>query len=132
MRPAQRRIAAGSAVAYLLAGWLAAALHSHGHAGHGHAAEADATCTACRCGHHHGGNGHGGEKAGREPDAPGCPEGDHGHCVVCDFLAKPPAPATAVAVVTAAEPLFEQAEPRLPAYAPVEAATARSRGPPAA
>lgn len=135
MRPYVRRIAAASAAAYLLAGWLAAALHSHvhlGHAGHahggqGHAAEADGVCTTCTCGHDHGP-----KRADREPEAPENPEEGHHHCVVCDFLAKPPVKAATVQVVEAIEPVVAAAEPAVPVVEAVDVLVLRSRGPPVA
>ena len=127
MRTSVRRTAAASAAAYLLAGWLAAALHSHAHFGHAHAAEAEGVCTACSCGHEHGP-----EKADREPEEPGRPEDGHHHCPVCDFLAKPPVETEAVSVVSTAEAVAEVAEPNVPAVEAVDVLPLRSRGPPVA
>ena len=139
MRLSVRRIAVASAAAYLLAGWLAAALHSHGHAHAGHA-EAEEVCTTCSCGHQHGPAKKGPQKeehAGHDHESPacpdgGCPDGEHHHCVVCDFLAKPPVATAAVTLDAGSEPAVEAAEPLPPAYEPVIRIVSRSRGPPVA
>lgn len=128
MRPYVRRIAAVSAAAYLLAGWLTAALHSHGHAHHGpaRAEKVEAVCTTCSCGHHHGAPKPAHEESPDRPD-----EGCH-HCPICEFLAKPPVVASAVTLDAAPEPGVETAEPLLPAFEPVSLFVSRSRGPPVA
>ena len=143
MRPTVRRIAAASAAAYLLAGWLAAALHSHGHPHAGHQ-DAEAVCTTCSCGHDHGPKKPGPQKmhAGHDHGSPGCPDGgcpggdcpdgEHHNCFVCDFLAKPPVAAATVTLDEGSEPAVEAAEPLAPAYEPATSLASRNRGPPAA
>lgn len=132
MRPYVRRLAAASAAAYLLAGWLAAGLHSHGHQ-HAHAEKAAGVCTTCSCGHHHGPKGHEHDQESSHcPDEPVCPEEDCHHCPVCDFLAKPPVAVAAVTLQAAPEPAAEAAEPPAPTFEPVSLFVCRSRGPPVA
>ncbi|MBA3312792.1 MAG: hypothetical protein M3552_10440 [Planctomycetota bacterium] len=126
-RPLVRKLGAPFALAYLLAGWLAAALHSH--AGHDHshvAADHAGACTTCQCGHDHGPSNtqQGAEESPAEPE-----DGAH-HCVVCDNLAKPPLPVVAVVLEAAIEPAVAAAEPIAPLYDARVAPARHSRGPP--
>jgi hypothetical protein len=120
MRPYVRRLAAASAVAYLLAGWLASALHSHA----GQAESSEAVCTTCSCGHHHHG-----EPTHDDRNEPSEPEHDHG-CVVCQFLAQPPLAVAPVSLIAALEPISPAAEPVAPSFEAVAIPAWWSRGPP--
>lgn len=117
-----RHLGVPFALAYLLAGWLAGALHSHTHV-HGHKVE---TASTCSCGHHHCTPQHDHET----DDSPAEPENDDHHCVVCDNLAKPPLPVVAVALEEAAESVGEAAEPSAPLFEAYLALAWHSRGPP--
>ena len=113
------------ALAYLLAGWIAGALHSHGTHVHAHEVEAASTCS---CGHHHCAPPHSDEG----DESPGEPEHDDHHCVVCDNLAKPPLPVAAVELEGASQPVFPTAEASAPLFEVHVALAWHSRGPPLA
>jgi len=104
-RPFVKRAGVPFALAYLLAGWLAAALHSHGT--HVHAEELEAA-SSCSCGHHHCA-----PQPSHETEVPSDEREQHDdhHCVVCDNLAKPPLPVAAVELEASTEPVVEAAEP---------------------
>jgi hypothetical protein len=124
-RPIVKKLGVPFALAYLLAGWLAAALHSHGT--HVHAEEVAAAASACSCGHHHCEPQPSHETEGT-PDEP--EQHDDHHCVVCDNLAKPPLPVAAVELDAAIEPVAEAAEPTAPLSEIHVALAWYSRGPP--
>lgn len=121
-RPIVRQLGAPFALAYLLAGWLAGALHSHTHV-HAHEGESASTCS---CGHHHCAPQH----ADESHDTPAEHEHDDHHCVVCDHLAKPPLPVVAVELDGTSEKVTLSAEPAAPLDENHVPLTCYSRGPP--
>ena len=125
MRTFVRPLAAVVATAYLLAGWLAGALHSHAPA----VASAESVCTTCTCGHDHGPrHAHSPADDDREQDE----NHEDGHdCVVCHFFAQPPLTVAAVSLMTGVEPVALAAEPAQPAAFAVVTTAWWSRGPPA-
>ena len=129
MRTFVRPFAAVLAATYLLAGWLAGALHSHAPAVGG----TDGVCTTCACGHDHGPR-HAPPPAGddREQDENHENHEDGHDCVVCHFFAQPPLAVASVSLMTGLEPVTPAAEPARPAGSAIVATAWWSRGPPAA
>lgn len=120
MRLLVRRLSPVAAAAYLLAGWLAGALHAHAPA----ATESEQICTTCTCGHSHGHS-----KPHDDENSSEHEHGDHG-CVVCQFFAQPPLAVEPVRLVADFEPISFAVEAVAPSNEVVAIAAWWSRGPP--
>jgi hypothetical protein len=127
-RPLVRKLGAPFALAYLLAGWLGAALHSHVHV-HGEstsAHEAGGTSQHSARRHAASESTHDGEESPAEHD-----EGDD-HCLICENLAKLPLPVAVVELQVAIEPAVACLEPIAPLIDGRVPPATQSRGPPLA